>query len=103
MGTLPWDRLDIEVISLESNHVGEVFPGTQREVREYLEDKGYILATTVEIDDIFVRKDLYYRDYAPDPEAVARCVSSQFGFQCVSYTQSMMDSFQSLMHHYVIN
>jgi hypothetical protein len=37
----------VQVISLETNHAGEVFPGSQREVREYLEGKGYVLAGTV--------------------------------------------------------
>ena len=36
-----------QVISLETNHAGEVFPGSQREVREYLEERGYVLAATV--------------------------------------------------------
>ena len=37
----------LQVISLETNHVGEVFPGSQREVREYLEERGYVMAATV--------------------------------------------------------
>ena len=32
---------------METNHVGEVFPGSQREVREYLEERGYVMAATV--------------------------------------------------------
>ena len=27
--------------------MGEVFPGSQREVREYLEERGYVMAATV--------------------------------------------------------
>merc|ERR1719411_1888421 len=45
--TIPWDKVDIEVISLETNHAGEVFPGSQKEVRQYLEERGYVLAGTV--------------------------------------------------------
>ena len=37
----------LQVISMETNHVGEVFPGSQREVREFLEERGYVLAATV--------------------------------------------------------
>ena len=37
----------MQVISMETNHVGEVFPGSQREVREFLEERGYVLAATV--------------------------------------------------------
>ena len=39
--------LSLQVISMETNHVGEVFPGSQREVREFLEERGYVLAATV--------------------------------------------------------
>merc|ERR1712117_258001 len=74
--TIPWDKVDIEVISLETNHVGEVFPGSQREVREYLEERGYVMAATVEIDDIFVRRDLYEGKYSPDPEGETRYLSA---------------------------
>ena len=27
--SIPWDKVDIEVITIESNHMGEVFPGSQ--------------------------------------------------------------------------
>jgi hypothetical protein len=27
--TLPWPEVDIEIISVETNHVGSVFPGSQ--------------------------------------------------------------------------
>ena len=37
----------VQVISLETNHAGEVFPGTQQEVRRFMEDKGYVLAATI--------------------------------------------------------
>ena len=46
--TIPWDRVDIEVLTVETNHAGEVFPGTKEEIREYLADKGYVYVYTVE-------------------------------------------------------
>jgi len=64
--TIPWDKVDIEVLSVETNHAGEIFPGTKQEIRDYLADKGYVYARTVEIDDVFVRKDLYEGKYKPD-------------------------------------
>lgn len=97
--TVPWEKVDIEVISLETNHVGEVFPGTQKEVREYLEDKGYVLAATVEIDDIFVRRDLYEGKYAPDPEAEARFHTSTFAHCSVSPSWRL-EELQSLLQYY---
>jgi len=66
--TIPWDKVDIEVMTIETNHAGEIFPGTKQEIRDYLADKGYVYARTVEIDDVFIRKDLYEGKYKPDPE-----------------------------------
>ena len=40
--TLPWDSLDIEVMTVETNHAGEVFPGTRQEARDYLALRGYV-------------------------------------------------------------
>ena len=45
--TIPWEKVDIEVITIETNHAGEVFEGTRNEIKEYLEDKGYVLVYTV--------------------------------------------------------
>jgi len=76
--TIPWDKVDIEVISLETNHAGEVFPGSQEEVREYLTSQGYVLVNTVEIDDIFVRGDLLDGKYSPDREAEKKFFQEYF-------------------------
>jgi len=67
--TIPWDKVDIEVLTVETNHAGEVFPGSKEEIRNYLADQGYVYVYTVEIDDVFVRKDLYEGKYAPDMQA----------------------------------
>jgi len=96
--TIPWDKVDIEVISLETNHVGEVFPGSQREVREYLEERGYVLAATVEIDDIFVRRDLYEGKYAPDPEGESRYLSE--GGSCVLGSSWKIEELQYMIQYY---
>ena len=45
--TIPWDKVDIEVMTIETNHAGEIFPGTKQEIRDYLADKGYVYAHTV--------------------------------------------------------
>ena len=45
--TIPWDKVDIEVLTVETNHAGEIFPGTKQEIREYLAEKGYVHAATV--------------------------------------------------------
>ena len=46
--TLPWDSLDIEVMTVETNHAGEVFPGTRQEVRDYLALRGYVFITCLQ-------------------------------------------------------
>ena len=40
--TLPWDKVDIEVITVETAHAGEIFPGTIQDIRQYLEEVGYV-------------------------------------------------------------
>jgi len=66
--TIPWDKVDIEVVTVETNHAGEVFPGTKEEIREYMAEQGYVYHNTVAVDDVFVRKDLYEGKYSPDLE-----------------------------------
>ena len=45
--TLPWDKLDIEVLTIETAHAGEVFPGTTEDIRQFLRDRGYVLVYTI--------------------------------------------------------
>ena len=45
--TLPWDKLDIEVMTIETAHAGEVFPGTTEDIRQFLLDKGCVLVYTI--------------------------------------------------------
>ena len=45
--TLPWDQLDIEVLTVETAHAGEVFPGTTEDIRQFLRDRGYVLVYTI--------------------------------------------------------
>ena len=45
--TLPWDKLDIEVLTVETAHAGEVFPGTTEDIRQFLRDRGYVLVYTI--------------------------------------------------------
>ena len=46
--TLPWDKVDIEVMTVETNHAGEVFPGTRQDVRDYLALRGYVFITCLQ-------------------------------------------------------
>jgi len=80
--SIPWDKVDIEVITIESNHMGEVFPGSQSELYKLLEDQNYVYAYTVAIDDVFIRRDLYEGKYAPDPELIKK-YENKYGQTCI--------------------
>jgi len=67
--TIPWGKVDIEVLSVETEHTGEVFEGTMDEVKEFLEKRGFVFVHRIGVDDIFVRKDLYEGSYSPDMNA----------------------------------
>ena len=45
--SLPWDKVDIEVMLVELHMAGKVFPGTRHEVHLFLDDKGYDYVGTV--------------------------------------------------------
>jgi len=67
--TLPWDKVDIQVMTVETDLVGEtgVSGGSQDEIRQYIISKGYRLfkhrhnknfMTGKENNDLFVREDI---------------------------------------------
>jgi hypothetical protein len=94
--SIPWDKVDIEVLTIESNHMGEVFPGSQNGLREFLKDKGYVLAYTVDIDDVFVRKDLYEGKYKPDQKMMKK-FEHEYGSRCIVDTDSTKVQFYRLV------
>jgi len=59
--TLPWKLLDIEVMGVEMNHLGEVFPGSRLELHQLLRQQNYAYVGTIHVDDLFVREDLLDR------------------------------------------
>ena len=69
--SLPWDKVDIEVIVTELVHAGEVFPGSRLEIIQYLESKNYQWVGNL-FDDIFVRKDLLGVKYNIDVKDAER-------------------------------
>jgi len=68
--TVPWDKVDIQVIMVETHMLGLVFPGSRLDLIEYMATVGYrhvegVLNGTNEIrqragttDDLFVRNDV---------------------------------------------
>lgn len=56
--SLDWDKVDISIISVEMNHAGLIFEGSQEDIRNYMDSKGYQYIGTIKIDDIFIKKEL---------------------------------------------
>ena len=55
--TIPFHEVDIKVIDLEVNHVGEIFPGTFDDILNYLNANGYDLHSKISnLDAIFVKR-----------------------------------------------
>ena len=46
------------VISIEMPHAGEIFEGTEQDIRDFMDSKGYAFVDTIKIDDIFLKKEL---------------------------------------------
>ena len=60
--TIPFKEVDVKVINLEINHLGEIFPGTWEDVLNYLETQGYDFHFKISfrdisfLDAVFVKK-----------------------------------------------
>ena len=63
---VPWDSVDIEVMMIELEHAGKLFPGSREDVLDYLDDINYQHIGGMIKDDYFVRKDLLETKYNID-------------------------------------
>ena len=60
--TIPFQDVDIKVIDLEVNHIGEIFPGTWEDILNYMETEGYEFHLKIPfqgipfLDAVFVKK-----------------------------------------------
>jgi len=66
--TIPWDLVDIEMISVETHLAGLVWEGSREEIVDYMKSNGYIhrihssLSGISEVrDDLFIREDVANR------------------------------------------
>merc|ERR1719400_92337 len=67
----PWKaKAKVEVILVELEHAGKVFPGTRWEVHDFLLSMGYEYSGSLGGDDLFIRKDLN----TPDKYGLARSI-----------------------------
>ena len=64
--TIPWDRVDIEVLTVETDLAGRVLKGSRQEIIDLMESAGYTRfdhrnninpVTGMPQDDLFVRND----------------------------------------------
>ena len=61
--TIPWDKVDIKVLTVETHLAGKVFPGTRQDIIQFLDSVGYrhlVVGTSGEDtkDDLFVKKGM---------------------------------------------
>ncbi len=55
--TIPFDKVDIKVLTIEVNHAGSIFPGSKKEIYQFMTSKGYDLHTEIAGQDaLFVKK-----------------------------------------------
>ena len=55
--SIAFDEVDISVISIEVNHVGQIFDGRKANLDTLMRRNGYEFYKSVEIDDIWVKQD----------------------------------------------
>eukprot|EP00096_Caligus_rogercresseyi_P014241 TRINITY_DN673_c0_g1_i1.p1 TRINITY_DN673_c0_g1~~TRINITY_DN673_c0_g1_i1.p1 ORF type:complete len:306 (-),score=87.01 TRINITY_DN673_c0_g1_i1:282-1199(-) len=53
--TVPFDDVDIKLMGIESNHMGEIFPGSKVELIRALADRGYRYDRDICYDSIFIK------------------------------------------------
>ena len=56
--TLPWNKINVTSLTIETVHAGDIFPGSQDDIRDFMKQNGYDLVEALHIDDVFYREDL---------------------------------------------
>jgi hypothetical protein len=54
--TIPWDKVNIRVLIIEINHLGEIFLGNNYQLRQLMSDNGYKKYKGTTIDDVYVKR-----------------------------------------------
>lgn len=58
--TIPFDKVDIKILDIEVNHLGQIFAGKKRQLQKLLTKAGYHFHTPISIDEIWVKNDFEY-------------------------------------------
>ena len=56
--TIPFDKVDIKILDVEVDHIGQVFGGSKAEFRSLLRDNGYVFYARAATNDVYVKKEL---------------------------------------------
>ena len=54
--SLPWNEVNITLVSVEINHAGDIFPGTRDDIKRLLLENAFEFVTTATIDDFYRHK-----------------------------------------------
>ena len=55
--SIPWDKVDIQVLVIEVHYVGKIFDNGDETVESFLSKQGYKLLQKLGINQIFVKND----------------------------------------------
>ena len=53
--TIPWPKVNITLLSVETNHAGKIFEGSRSDIHDTLLQNGYKWIKSVVIDDFFLQ------------------------------------------------
>ena len=56
--TIPFDKVDISVFLIETDHLGEIFNGDDDDLRKFMHEKGYVFLRRLNIDDVYIKSTL---------------------------------------------
>ena len=54
--TIPFDKVDIKIIQIEMDHVGEIFPGTKDDVEAFMDSVGYRFVKEIGVDHVYTKE-----------------------------------------------
>ncbi len=56
--TLPWDKVDIQAILVEVDHIGEIFDGSRKDLDDLLTSQGYKHVEDIGGDALYAKDHL---------------------------------------------
>ena len=56
--TLPWDKVDIQALLVEVDHIGEIFDGSRKVLNDLLASNGYKLVEEIGGDALYAKEHL---------------------------------------------